>query len=60
MTSRLSTSFSGYKQTFPEFLASLKAGPAGATAGPVHVDLHRPAVDQLWDKVRGVIGVATS
>jgi len=60
VTARSHTSFKGYQQTFPEFLKTLKQGSAGATPGPVHVDNDKPAVDQLWDEVKGVIEVVNS
>jgi len=60
VTARNHTSFKGYQQTFPEFLDTLKKGSAGATAGPVHVNNDEPAVDQLWDEVKGVIEVVNS
>jgi len=55
VTSRSDTSFKGYQHTFPEFLSSLRAGLDGYSAGPIHVDNSRPAVDQLWDEVQGVL-----
>ena len=58
--SRSNTYFRGYQQTFPEFLSSLQAGSAGVTAGPVHVDLDAPAINQLWDEVQGVIEAANA
>ena len=60
MTARTHTEFKGYQQTFPEFVKTLKKGSAGATAGPVNVDDDKPAVDQLWDEVKGVIEVVNS
>ena len=60
VTARSHTSFKGYQHTFPEFLQSLKKGSAGTTGGPVHVDNDMPAVDQLWEEVKGVIEVVNS
>ena len=60
VTARTHTSFKGYQQTFPEFLDTLKKGSVGATTGPVNVDDDKPAVDQLWDEVKGVIEVVNS
>ena len=60
VTARTKTSFKGYQQTFPDFLASLQDGSDGALAGPVDVDLDKKAVDQLWDEVKGVIGMSNA
>ena len=57
VTARSGLSFSGYAQTFPQFLAALQGRASNDTAGPVTVDLDSDigAVDQLWDEVHGVI-----
>jgi hypothetical protein len=60
VTSRSKTTFKGYQQTFPEFILALQAGSDGVSGGPVEIDLDEPAVDQLWEEVKGVIEVANS
>ena len=60
VTARSHASFKGYQHTFLEFLQCLKKGSAGTTGGPVHVDNDMPAVDQLWEEVKGVIEVVNS
>jgi hypothetical protein len=57
VTATSGSSFSGYAQTFPQFLAALQGGASNNVAGPVTVDLDCDiaAVDQLWDEVHGVI-----
>ncbi len=39
MTARSGLSFSGYAQTFSQFLAALQGGASNNVAGPVTVDL---------------------
>lgn len=48
---------SGYQATFPDFIKSIQAEASemNANCGPVHVDLQKPAVDQLWSVVQGQI-----
>jgi hypothetical protein len=58
VTSRSKTSFKGYQETLEEFLESLKGEID--MAGPVEVDLSKPAVTQLWEEVRGVIEATNS
>ena len=62
VTSRSKTYFKGYQQTYPEFIESLVASSNGgiSMSGPVNVDLNMPAVDQLWDEVKGVMEVTTA
>ena len=60
VTSRTHTNFKGYQATFPEFLAAMKSGSIGATAGPVEVDLDIAPVNQLWEEVSGVIAVTNA
>ena len=60
VTSRTHTNFKGYQATFPEFLAAMKSGSIGATAGPVDIDLDIAPVNQLWEEVSGVIAVTNA
>jgi hypothetical protein len=45
----------GYLASFPHFVKSLMMGSKHPLAGPVDVDLSKPAVSQLWNEVSGVI-----
>ena len=56
-TSRSNTGGSGYQQTFPDFINSLRAATIEVCplVGPVEVDLDDIAVTQLWDDVASVI-----
>jgi hypothetical protein len=51
----------GYLGTFREFVESLKrAAISPPSSGPVDVNYSSPAVDQLWDHVKGVITACNS
>ena len=41
-----------------DYLLLLKLG--GQTTGPVKVDLIKPAIEQLWEEMKGIIAVANS
>ena len=60
VTTRSNSSFKGYQRTTPEFLESMKSDSSADAAGPVDVDLEKPAVDQLWDEVKGIIDVVNA
>ena len=47
VTSRSNTTFKGYQQTFPEFLAAIQAGNDGVSGGPVDVRLNDPMIPLL-------------
>jgi len=60
VTSRSHTSFKGYQQTIPDFLKNLRATLNVNASGPVDVNLDEPAVNQLWDEVKGIIQAVNS
>ena len=45
----------GYLASFPDFVKSLMMGSKHPLAGPVDVDLSKPAVTQLWNEVSEAI-----
>ena len=57
LVSLYNTTFKGYKQTFPEFLDSLKKAPlkTGCCVS-LYVDFYRPEFDQLWYTAKEFIG----
>ena len=50
--------FKGYQSGTQDFINRLKQGCN--THGLVHVDLTRPAVDQLWTEVKGIVSFCVS
>ena len=50
--------FKGYQSGTQAFIKLLKRG--SNTHGPVHLDLTRPAVDQLWSEVEGIISFSVT
>ena len=51
----------GYLSTCHEFVKKLKgAATKKPPGGPINVDAHEKAVDQLWDEVQGVINAVNA
>jgi hypothetical protein len=61
LTAQSSCTLKGYLGTFCEFVESLKkAAISPPSSGPVDVNYSSPAIDQLWDHVKGVITACNS
>jgi len=56
-THRSKDGLSGYQATFADYIESMRNGGSTEAGyhGSVHVDTAKPAIDQLWDEVRGII-----
>lgn len=52
-----SKSRKGYTASMTSFVDNMKN--ESTTCGPVHIDLNKPAVHQLWDTVYGIISFGT-
>ena len=56
LTSRSTSSFKGYQETFPGFVASLKtAASIVLPSGPINVDPDISEVIHLWTEIKGII-----
>ena len=53
-----SNGLKGYPAGLRKFVDNMKKG--SSTQGPVDVDLSKPAVDQLWSTVKGIISFGNS
>jgi hypothetical protein len=52
-----SNSMKGYPAGLQKFIENMKKG--SSTSGPIDVDLKKPAVDQLWNTVKGILSFGT-
>ena len=52
-----SNSMKGYPAGLQKFIENMKKG--SRTSGPIDVDLKKPAVDQLWSTVKGILSFGT-
>ena len=52
-----SNSMKGYPAGLQSFIDDMKKG--SITSGPINVDLSKPAVDQLWSTVKGIMSYGT-
>jgi hypothetical protein len=52
-----SNSMKGYPSGLQSFIDNIKKG--SSSSGPIDVDLTKPAVDQLWNSVKGIISFGT-
>jgi hypothetical protein len=48
----------GYPSGLQEFIKNMQNG--SSYSGPIDVDLTKPAVDQLWDTVQGILSFGTN
>lgn len=53
-----SNTMKGYPSGLQEFIKNMQKG--SAYSGPIDVDLTKPAVDQLWDTVQGILSFGTN
>jgi len=58
VTSRSICTNSGYRSSYPEFVAAMKSG--SSRSGPIDVDLNLPAVTQLFGSVQKVMNQVNS
>jgi hypothetical protein len=53
-----SNTMKGYPSGLQEFIKNMQIG--SSYSGPIDVDLTKPAVDQLWDTVQGILSFGTN
>ncbi len=53
-----SNTMKGYPSGLQEFIKNMQNG--SSSSGPIDIDLTKPAVDQLWDTVQGILSFGTN